>query len=336
LLAASTSSEHANGDGFRAARGEQTPPQTFSVGDISRAGAEQGRTDLNVDTIGAQPRPKRTPITQALGSMVPPDVTDNSAVKRGSETGYSYASAAPPPVSFSKAQELPPTSHTPISHSKLIKCFDVPRGWRPDPSLLPLNSFATLRDTLYQLALGRPYVVLVTGAHQYRQAKSRTATQLALALAETGHPRVLLVEADFDRPLVSRTLHIDMPPGFGFSQQLHARIRPDADPTWTVVRCYPTLDVIGETSVRTPGMLLSVQFETAITELRTHYDLIVIDAPATTLQMDIRALDSVVDGVVVAAQSGSDGIAQAERTLGLFGEKSLRAIVPTDASGAIL
>jgi Mrp family chromosome partitioning ATPase len=199
----------------------------------------------------------------------------------------------------------------------------VPLGWRPDPSLLP-ESRRSVCEQLYPLGVERSVVVLVVGVPEAQEHKSRVAAELALALAESGHPRILLMEGDLQSPRVHRLMNVDMPMGSGFSQQIRARISGGAR-QWTVLGASKSLNVLGEGVMRTPGLLLSQQFSDSVRELRSYYDFIVIDGPSASLQVESQALDAVCDAVIfVCGKNGSPALVPLEA---LFPVKKFKTIV---------
>lgn len=294
--------------------------------------------------------------TQMLGSPIPP-VTRSSRPApepRGSSnppaqppatpTTYSYVSTRPeepaarPPTDTPPYYQLPraehaslgqtrndtprlPTTSAPEAAPPRIVTRRVRDGWIPDPSL-DFRARRELCDQLLPFAMEGCFVVAVTAVEEARSAKSRVAAELALALAEPRHPRVLLLEADFQWPAVHRTMRIEMPMSLGFSQQLSSKAEPQ---TWTVIECSPTLHVLAEGIMRSPGLILSVRFEQSIQSLRSYYDLIVIDGPPAYAEIDARALASAVDGgIVVSPNAGSPDLA---RACALFAERRFSTVL---------
>jgi len=237
------------------------------------------------------PVPPRSPV--APRSPLPP----RSPPEAG-QTGYSYVST-PPPAPVPAPADPPP----------VIRVQPVTSNWAPDPSLNPQERRG-LCEQLYPCAVENCFVVAVISVPESRSYKSRVAAELALALAESGHPRILLLEGDFHRPLVQRLLSVDMPMGGGFSQQLHSRIQGKNESRWTVVSCSKSLHVLAEGVMRSPGLMLSRQFAEGLKDLRSYYDFIVIDGPTTSLDVDSKALDAVCDGLVtVCPANGSPALA---------------------------
>jgi polysaccharide biosynthesis transport protein len=145
----------------------------------------------------------------------------------------------------------------------------------------------------------------VRSDYESANSKSQLAAQLAWSLAERGDARVLLVEADFDEPNVHRLFSLQTPAFQGFSQQLYRRLTTGERTPWYVARC-GRLSVLAEGRVRTPGFSASLQFASALAELRGYYDLILIDGPPEPLLATARTRGGVADGVVFAATEGSE------------------------------
>lgn len=277
-------------------------------------------------TTSRPPQPMK--VTQPLGSFLPDGAwNDPSAglVPRSplpprppapdtSASTYSYVSKLPP---------SPPPSPAPETPSVTI-VRQVPSDWRPDPTLNP-ESQRSLCEQLYPFAVESCLVVSVVGVPESQERKSRVAAELALSLSASGHPRILLLEADLQGPRAHRLMNVDMPMGMGFSQQLRARIGGNPERRWTVVGCNKTLHVLAEGMMRSPGLLLSQQFHDCLRDLRTYYDLIIIDGPTASLQVESQALDSVSDGVVfVCGKAGSPALPALQA---LFRDKKFTTIV---------
>jgi hypothetical protein len=235
-------------------------------------------------------------------------------------SGYSYVSTPPPPA-------YPSRQNTPSFYSQANKdgrsgylstpspepeppgderaprpsvvTHSVHSGWKLDPQLR-FEARRQLADELFPLAVAGCFILGVTGVPEARAHKPWVAAELALALAEARHPRVLLVEADFQWPTLHSLLHIDMPPSLGFSQQLRARAYNDQ---WHVVEITPTLHVMAEGIMRSPGLILSSHFEDSLRSFRSYYDFVIADGPLLSAEVDCRAFDSVIDGVAIVSTS---------------------------------
>lgn len=236
----------------------------------------------------AQPAPfvpaPRT--TQMLGSPAglssnPPPPSGGAKLKPGAPTTrYSFVST-PPPVGGAP-----------------VRPHDAGPDWKPDPELDPAPCRPLCRE-LFAFGVEHCFVIGVTAVRGLERDKSEFAASLALALAATGHARVLLVDANFDAPAQHRLMHAEMPPGTSFSRQLQAHMARQGDDHWNVLRCTKSLHVLADGESASPGLILSRTFEECIRALRAYYDFIVLDGPSGGAESECRALDGVIDGLIV-------------------------------------
>ncbi len=200
--------------------------------------------------------------------------------------------------------------------------------WRMPPALTGGNgALAGLRDQILEFTSRGSFVVAVTSEQASVEGKTNVAAKLSGMLSHEDRARVLLVEANFDFPALHRVLSVEMPPGAGFSQQLRSRLRNGRKP-WNVVHCASSLDVLAEGPVRSPGVLLSQEFANAIAELRTCYDVIVLDSPVAGHGVETKPINAVSDGIAIIAASQSVLRDVLERAMSRFGQKKLMVAIP--------
>lgn len=220
--------------------------------------------------------------TQAMGSMVPLEVmTAREEVPPPSEAIESRGSRSP-------ARQVPVTNATTVVH------HDVPFGWAPQVNAKSAD-VTQLRDAVLQAATGRSITLVVTGSARDR---AQVAGGLALAVAEAG-ARTLLVEADFDNPELHRAMSVNAPPGAGFSQQLMARRSARHPEPWNLVRCSTNLSVLPESRFRSPGLVVSREFEGALLDLREQHHIVIVHAPSLAHPDDLRPLAGLAQGAVL-------------------------------------
>jgi Mrp family chromosome partitioning ATPase len=135
------------------------------------------------------------------------------------------------------------------------------------------------------------------------EGKSVFAAQLALVLSESQRARVLLVEANFQRPSVAKTLGFKVPDGQGFSSQIVRKMRGSLEP-WCVVALGPALHVLAEAPEQSfPETLHSTYFQSAISFLSRGYDFLVVDGPTILGSGDANVVENAVDGVILVTRS---------------------------------
>ena len=311
--------------------GSEPPPPAAAVPKVTRNVESYPVEAAPVVPVSRRSRPtNQMKVTQPLGSFLPDGLWEDPA-KRAARPASTAPLAEPRSPIPSQAPSSPPpsrysyvsSSHPPAANNVAI-VRPAPDGWRPSAALHP-ELRRPICEQLYPLAVERCLVVTVVAPRESHELKSTVAAELALALAESGHPRILLMEGDLQSPSVHRLLNVDMSMTGGFSQQLRARGNREADRRWTVIGCGKTLNVLGEGMMRTPGLLLSQQFSEALGELRNYYDFIIIDGPSTSLQVESQALDAVTDGVIfVSDKPGTPALA---RVQSLFGQKRISLVV---------
>lgn len=304
--------------------------------------------------LGSNVPPMLAPGSRRVSSAAP-----NSRAQ--ATTRYRYVSAPPPPITATETPESAPrtaNSRLPLEHSgerrvdsvrssqsfarhsdlvesgeraaqrarvldsqgqRALTVVPTTRSWRPDLSLLP-EARRGLRDELYPLALDGCLVVGVL-ATEGAECRARLSAEVALALAESGHPRVLVLDADFGRALMQRFLRTDVPPKLSLSEQLAA----PAPQHWTVFECTPSLHLLGQAPGARATELHGRALVACIAALRPCYDFIVIDGPLLDDAAACEAVREVVDSVVFS--HGRYGPSEITRVKSLFPEKRI-SLVP--------
>jgi len=252
--------------------------------------------------------------TQVMGSMVPLEVSAVREERPAESDLESYRPArAPEPEPEPEPVFVPPPPAGRAASG--VVPHDVPSGWRPNVEL-ELPEAAALRDGVLRQASARPLGIVVTGSSAH--SRTQMACALAFTLAQSG-ARVLLLEADFDRPDLHQALAINAPPGAGFSQQLMGRRHDQKPRPWVVVRCTSNLNVLVEGRLRSPGLLASPEFERAVHDLRDQHHVLVIHSPLADKRTDLWTLGGMTQAVVVTTD-GQPATIQ-------FGDGALRAML---------
>lgn len=202
---------------------------------------------------------------------------------------------------------------------RALRVLPTSQSWRPELSLLP-EGRRGLRDELYPLALDGCLVlgVLATEGADYR---ARLSAEIALSLAESGHPRVLVLDADFGRALLQRYLRVDVGAGLSLSEQLAAP--PPSH--WTVFECTPSLHVLAQAPGLSHAHPPVNAFAACVATLRTCYDFIVIDGPLLDDAAACETMRQVADTIVFS--HGRYGPSEITRVRSLFPEKRI-SLVP--------
>lgn len=164
-----------------------------------------------------------------------------------------------------------------------------------------LESFRVLRTSLQYLDVDAQSKVFTITSPLPGDGKSTTAVNLAITLAQAGQ-RTLLLEADLRRPRIADYLHLE--PTVGLTTLLIGRASLD-----DVVQPFenaPGLDVITSGALPpNPAELLQSQTMNALlAQLRTRYDIIIVDAPPILPVTDASLLAAATDGAILITHHG--------------------------------
>lgn len=271
--------------------------------------------DLDVATRAGAPLPL---VTQPMASVRPESVGGARALAHtiplspaDSERGPAIIEPARPTMAMQPmsahglavprdVREAPPEIGLTQHH--------LPDDAAPDPRLIlhlepdseRAAQFRVLRHHL--LEVGRPQVVVVTSA-KAGEGKTTAAVNLALALAECGRAKVLLVETHLRRPQLAGVFRF-VPP-WCFAEQLAAHRHQPMLPWGLVDIPQLWLHVAAVNPRAEQAQLLDAPaFAIAMERLRLGgYDHIVIDAPPVFGTAEVNLLQDAADGVLLVARA---------------------------------
>jgi Mrp family chromosome partitioning ATPase len=167
-----------------------------------------------------------------------------------------------------------------------------------EPSSAQARSYRLLHHRL--IAHSDPRVITVTSAWP-GEGKTTCAANLALSLADETFARVLLIEANVRRPGLAQAFGFR--PADSFMNKL-LQVR-DARPPYLVARVRGTrlhvaaLRLDAPRDARLDRLLLGL----AISDLRSSYDYIIIDAASLFESADADVAGECADGVIITARA---------------------------------
>jgi Mrp family chromosome partitioning ATPase len=173
-------------------------------------------------------------------------------------------------------------------------------------------AFRVLRHHI--LERGQPKVVAVSSAND-REGKTTCAVNLALAMAECGRGRVLLVDGNLRRPELAGVFRF-VPP-WCFAEQLQVHREQPLLP-WGVVEVRSMwLHVAAVNPRRDPGKVRDApSFGIALERLRLGpYDHIVIDCPTVLGGADVNLIQDAADGVLLVARKRATTVRDIRRAV---------------------
>jgi polysaccharide biosynthesis transport protein len=189
------------------------------------------------------------------------------------------------------------------------------------------ESFRVLRTSVLLSTADHPPQVILITSPQPSEGKTSTALNLAIALAQKG-TKVLIVDADFRRPGVAKVLRLGNTKGL-------STVLTGAAVVSEVICQFPEMPALwaltsGPRPPNPAELLSSTAMENLLKELRNEFSFVVVDSPPVVLITDATILASIVDGVVLIAESEKTtrgAILRAFRTLSLSGGRLLGTVL---------
>jgi Mrp family chromosome partitioning ATPase len=212
-------------------------------------------------------------------------------------------------------------------------------------------SFRLLRQRL--IDRGDPRTILCTSPSA-GDGKTTLASNLALAFAELGRHRVLLVEAALRSAQLGEVFGFKPPRGFSVQLQRH---RANPNDAWVVVQIGQTplyvlaaepracphcaaviaddarfCGMCGKSAPASPPVALdAVTFAAAIQRFREAFDYIVVDAPSVLAGGDVNLIQDACEVVVFAAKSGKSEARELKRAVEQVAPAQVAAVALMDS-----
>lgn len=164
-----------------------------------------------------------------------------------------------------------------------------------------VESFRTLRLAVrYRFQPGQPVVVCVSSAGA-GEGKSLVSSNLAIAFARAGD-QTLLIDGDVRRGTLHTTFDIERRPGLvdylGGVGSAETIVQRTSRSNLSVVAS-------GSRSRKAPEFLVSERMAALVSEMRTKFDVIVIDSPPFVAGMDAFALGASAGAMLVVLRAGT-------------------------------
>jgi len=185
------------------------------------------------------------------------------------------------------------------------------------PTSTLTENYKALRTNFNFLTIEKDIKTIVFTSTYPGEGKTSIATNLAITMAQSGR-KVLLVDGDFRRPVISKTFGIETVPGLtdvilgNYEWQSVVRSITDlmmGKMTVEDVTKTPGLDnlyiLTSGTIAPNPSELIgSKSVAELIKAFRLEYDVVLIDAPPVLAATDATIWSSLVDGVIMVYQVG--------------------------------
>lgn len=172
------------------------------------------------------------------------------------------------------------------------------------------EAFRGLRTTLYFSVRGGGHQIIQVSSPNQGDGKSTVIANLAIAIAHSGKS-VVLIDADFRRPMIHELFHMDSR-GFGLASAIQGQVdlervvRPGPISGLSLIPCGPRPEQPAE-------LLTSPRFPELLARLREQFDFVLIDTPPLLAVTDPAVVASRVDAVLLALRPSKKCRPTAER-----------------------
>jgi capsular exopolysaccharide synthesis family protein len=207
---------------------------------------------------------------------------------------------------------------------KLGKDVDSDQLWRIGrlishfaPKTTSAESYRALRTNINFVKLEKDAKTIVFTSSSPQEGKTTVSINLAITMAQAGH-KVLLIDGDFRRPVISKIFGIPSLPGLTDvilgNYKWRDVVRSITDlmtgkMTMDELMVTPGLDnlyiMTCGTIAPNPSELVSTRINTdVINESHEEYDFVIIDAPPVLAATDAAVWGTKADGIVIVYQVG--------------------------------
>ncbi len=170
----------------------------------------------------------------------------------------------------------------------------------PDSTLA--EQYRMLRTSLKTELAKQSAKVILMSSSIHSEGKTVSASNLAVSLAENGDTKVALIDADLRRGKLGEY--------FGFGKDRHGMtelLTQEISPKQVMLRsALKNLYIIprGAIAKKPSDLVSSHKFHVLVSELRAHFDYVIIDAPPIMSVADAGIMAREADGVVFIIQVG--------------------------------
>ncbi|OVE75614.1 hypothetical protein BVX97_04310 [bacterium E08(2017)] len=185
-----------------------------------------------------------------------------------------------------------------------------------DPSSSIAEAYRHIRTNLfYSIPSGQKKVMGFVSASP-AEGKTTTASNIALTIALSGR-KVLLLDADFHRPMVNRVHKLKNAVGLSSVLVGEATIDEAITHIEHEGKLVEGLDVIlaGPQSPNPAELLGSVKMEELLEEFRKEYDWIIIDTPPVLYVSDACIVSTLCDAIVLVVKAGKNNRSMLNRAI---------------------
>jgi capsular exopolysaccharide synthesis family protein len=176
-----------------------------------------------------------------------------------------------------------------------------------EPKSSITEAYRNIRTSLFFSAPPEESKVLVLTSSAPRDGKTTTSTNLALVIAQSGK-RILLVDADFRRPMIHKIFGLDTTRGLSSILVGQSNLEEAVQKVKHDGRLLENLDVLvaGPKPPNPAELLDSEAMRTFLAEARKKYDRVIIDTPPVLFVADATIVSAMCDGVILVVKAAKN------------------------------
>ncbi|MBN1510508.1 MAG: polysaccharide biosynthesis tyrosine autokinase [Phycisphaerae bacterium] len=173
-----------------------------------------------------------------------------------------------------------------------------------EPTSSAIEAYRNIRTALFFSLPAEEARVLVISSAGPGDGKTTTATNLALIIAQSGK-RVLLIDADFRRPMVHRIYGLNGDVGLSSVLVGEVKLEEAVQKTAYDLEVLDNLDILtaGPKPANPTELLESQSMKNLLAEARKKYDRIIIDTAPVLFVSDTAVLSATADGVIMVVRA---------------------------------
>ncbi len=171
-----------------------------------------------------------------------------------------------------------------------------------DPKALITEQYKILRTNILSANAKRPLKTVVVTSSLHSEGKTVTALNLAMVIAQsTQKPKVLVVDADMRRGRVAKYLGVDQK--LGLTEILMDKIDP-SEALFHIDMENLAFIAAGSVAENPAELLGSDRMRQFLADMKTQFDLILIDTPPIVSVTDSGIVGTIADGILMVIQAG--------------------------------
>lgn len=204
-----------------------------------------------------------------------------------------------------------------------------------NPKSRSAEAFRTLRTNIQFSSLDNELKSIVVTSSGPGEGKSTVMSNLAITMAESGK-RVILVDCDFRKPSIHKKMGVTN--AIGLTNILVQNVAKEDCMAQSIVKNLFIL-TSGPIPPNPAELLGTKKMRDFIEELKSEFDMVLIDAPPVLAVTDAQILSTIADGVIFVASYGEaqkNALVDAKELIDKVGGKVIGIVfnkVPESVSG---